>query len=82
MSCQHEWIRISKNWRDYVCSKCDMDLSVDEYEALAQARREGWEQAKREAEGIALNQGCFTCEYCKDIEDAIAAMKYKEKAND
>ena len=45
--------------------------------AILQARREGWEQAKMKAV-IALG-GCNTVEECWD---AIAAMEYTEVRND
>jgi len=78
MSCQHEWVKISKNWRDYVCSKCDMDMSVGEYEALQQARREGWEQCQMECVDVAEEHASnpFAGAMAEKIADAIAAMEY------
>lgn len=51
---------------------------------LAQAHREGWEQGKQRAEDIANNiDACAgDCSGYSVISDAIAAMEYREKAND
>jgi hypothetical protein len=64
-----------------------MDLSVNEYEAVQQARREGWDQAKRECMEIAIqifNQEYHSAGYylaSEKIADAIDALEYKEAEN-
>ena len=94
MSCQHVWERRDKQtWCSsyYICTECEMELSTDQYEALQQAHRAGWEQAKREAERMARQKAGhvgFPIDCCQEdyenyligsaISDAIANMEYKE----
>ena len=55
---------------------CDCHTRPSLKEQLAQARREGWEQGKGEAVEIARTTQIGY------IQTTIAAMEYKEKANE
>lgn len=54
----------------------------DELEQLQQAHREGWEQCKIEAIDIAKGNVAYGGNRVSHVADAIAAMEYKEKANE
>lgn len=82
MSCQHKWVLVPKHKlreAKYLCTECDADMSVEQYESVQQAHREGWEQAKTEAITITSrtnNRDFYMCQ--KEVRDAIAVMEYKE----
>ena len=70
-----------------------MELSASQYEAIQQAHRQGWEQAKREAiKEIQSNPimypvtvgGGIAGQYVVDTVavNAIARMEYKKEAKD
>ena len=91
MSCQHVWERRDKQpWclPYYICKECEMGLSTSQYDAVQQAHRAGWEQAKREAVGItdkigfAAHSRTDAQNCCAEIADAIASMEYKGAEND
>ena len=88
MSCQHTWIKVNRAYEDYQCSQCEMSLSVDEYDAIQQAHREGWEQCQRECVEKIDSEICDCCwgEEAQEASDhlceTIAAMEYGGKAND
>lgn len=68
-------------WDDSDCI-CDYQDTV---EAIKQAHRQGWEQAKREADILLLDLVDVVLEsklVVQSARRAIAAMEYKEKTND
>jgi len=50
----------------------------DVYDAVKQARREGWEQGKRQAVRLSYLEGSAQCSDCSDIHRKITAMEYGE----
>ena len=58
-----------------------MELSFDQYEALKQAHRKGWEQAKMEAVAVvhAMEKVFHPSQIITDrCANAVTAMVYKE----
>lgn len=85
MSCQHNFIRDVRTFEPFwICDKCELEMSVDHYQAYQQARKEGWEQAKAEAIGEITKLSRCNSQMWESIliteqaTDAIASMTYKE----
>lgn len=87
MSCRHNF-KLRAIGSMYTCTKCDMYVSVEMYQQLQQAHRQGWEQCRREAQEVAKQtdfppspKSYYTLGRV-DAANAIAAMEYGGKAND
>lgn len=75
MSCRHNF-KLRAIGSVYTCTKCDMYVSVEMYQQLQQAHRQGWEQAR----GLAVRH--LVAHGILHGADILDAMEYGGKAND